>query len=96
MDFYFAKNCWYTSLVCNCKGSFANFVDWLAFMLGRGTDAEKECVVMVVWQLWNNRNNVLWKGKIISSEYFMQLGTDFFLASWSAAQKDRLNDQFSP
>lgn len=49
VDCYFARNCWCTSHVCYYRGSLNKFGDWLMFMLNRWSDAEKECVAMVLW-----------------------------------------------
>lgn len=61
-----------------------SFVDWLSFVLSKGLDEKKECIALVIWQIWNNRNSILWKGKGMPAAMLSQLGLSY-LQSWKLA-----------
>ena len=43
----FDRNCWYSSIVSYCRGSFVDFNDWLLFVLSNST-TNKKYIVMII------------------------------------------------
>ncbi|XVF50659.1 hypothetical protein PTKIN_Ptkin04bG0119700 [Pterospermum kingtungense] len=81
----FAKSCWYASPVGYCRGAINNFNDWLEKNLSRGSNDDHASVVMVIWQIWRNRNDVVWKGRRGSASHLVHAGLNF-LQQWVMAQ----------
>lgn len=56
-------------------------------MLSKGCTEDRQYVAMVVWHVWNNRNDVLWKDKRLFIPILVKSGLDY-LERWTAAQED--------
>lgn len=55
----FARNCWYHLGLGYFRGAMNDFDEWLAFVLKHGDVSSRGKVVVVLWQIWKQRNNVL-------------------------------------
>ena len=89
VDFFFARNCWYSSIVGYCRGSSVGFADCLLFVLSKNYATNKEYIAMIIWQLWNNRNSIIWKGRGVPLASLVQAGM-LFLERWTISQNSNM------
>ncbi|KAM6545503.1 hypothetical protein CsatB_026239 [Cannabis sativa] len=85
----FAVSCWHRSAISFKPASTNEFKEWFIDATGNLHTTFSAEVLMVAWQIWNARNDVLWKGRVKSAASVV-LEARSYLNQWLCAQKNRM------
>ncbi|KAM6547177.1 hypothetical protein CsatB_018853 [Cannabis sativa] len=66
----------------------SSFRDWFTAVTNSSTSNSTTEVLMIAWQIWSSRNDVLWKGRIKTAANVV-LEAKSYLNQWLHAQKNR-------
>ncbi|XP_043813716.1 uncharacterized protein LOC122723877 [Manihot esculenta] len=78
-------NCWLSSPLGWPAPSASSLNEWFSLAFSSASVENASLMLMILWALWQNRNNVVWKGQgqTASGVFFMALN---FLQQWKAAR----------
>ncbi|XP_043806632.1 uncharacterized protein LOC122721785 [Manihot esculenta] len=81
----FARSCWLSSPLGWPAPSASSLNEWFSLAFSSASVENASLMLMILWALWQNRNNVVWKGQgqTASGVFFMALN---FLQQWKAAR----------
>ncbi|XP_021629642.1 uncharacterized protein LOC110627603 [Manihot esculenta] len=81
----FARSCWLSSPLGWPAPSASSLNEWFSLAFSYASVENASLMLMILWALWQNRNNVVWKGQgqTASGVFFMALN---FLQQWKAAR----------
>ncbi|XP_043810323.1 uncharacterized protein LOC122723137 [Manihot esculenta] len=81
----FARSCWLSSPLGWPAPSTSSLNEWFSLAFSSASVENASLMLMILWALWQNRNNVIWKGQgqTASGVFFMALN---FLQQWKAAR----------
>uniref|UniRef100_A0A803QE18 Reverse transcriptase n=1 Tax=Cannabis sativa TaxID=3483 RepID=A0A803QE18_CANSA len=85
----FALSCWHIYVISIKPVSNEDFKDWFVDVTGSLKATCSTEVLMVAWQIWNARNDVLWKGRVKSAANVV-LEARSYINQWLCAQKNRM------
>uniref|UniRef100_A0A803PR88 Reverse transcriptase domain-containing protein n=1 Tax=Cannabis sativa TaxID=3483 RepID=A0A803PR88_CANSA len=57
----FAHSCWHRSAISSGTGTQTGFKHWFINVTNGGKEYKAAEVLMIAWQIWNARNDILWK-----------------------------------
>uniref|UniRef100_A0A803PL05 Reverse transcriptase domain-containing protein n=1 Tax=Cannabis sativa TaxID=3483 RepID=A0A803PL05_CANSA len=84
----FANSCWNRSAIDITPTTTATFRDWYDSVTRSSTSSLSADVLMIAWQIWSVRNDVLWNGKVKTAANIV-LEAKSYLNQWLYAQKNR-------
>uniref|UniRef100_A0A803PVR0 Reverse transcriptase domain-containing protein n=1 Tax=Cannabis sativa TaxID=3483 RepID=A0A803PVR0_CANSA len=96
----FAHSCWHRSAISSGTAIQTDFKHWFVNVTNGGKDYKAAEVLMIAWQIWNARNDILWKQKTNSAASVVLMARSH-LNQWQCAQQKRFdpildyNDQVS-
>ncbi|XP_043813396.1 uncharacterized protein LOC122723815 [Manihot esculenta] len=81
----FARSCWLSSPLGWPAPSASSLNEWFSLAFSSTSVENASLMLMILWALWQNRNNVVWKGQgqTASGVFCMALN---FLQQWKAAR----------
>ncbi|XP_043813395.1 uncharacterized protein LOC122723814 [Manihot esculenta] len=81
----FARSCWLSSPLGWPTPFASSLNEWFSLAFSSASVENASLMLMSLWALWQNRNNVVWKGQgqTASGVFFMALN---FLQQWKAAR----------
>ncbi|KAK9083030.1 hypothetical protein Scep_029501 [Stephania cephalantha] len=82
--------CWAEARVEALSGDQGSFVDWLGGLFKQSTKNKMEVVAMIAWNIWNNRNSIVWKNQA-KFPYQVVNYAKSHLQAWKQARNRRLS-----
>lgn len=88
----FATACWNRLGFMKYIGQPTSLQQWLQAIMQHCSKEEVQKVVMVIWAVWKNRNNVIWNQKGMEPSDVL-VSTNLFFNQWKSAQ-DKTFDNY--
>ncbi|XP_021616621.1 uncharacterized protein LOC110617931 [Manihot esculenta] len=85
IQYPFVRRCWLSSPLGWHAPSASSLNEWFYLAFSSASVENASLMLMILWALWQNRNNVVWKGhgQTASGVFFMTLN---FLQQWKEAR----------
>ena len=70
-----ATHCWILSFlnINGCNGR--SYLEWFSIFFASHNADDCSLMAMIGWMLWNNRNDIVWRGKGNSARFLVNLAS---------------------
>ncbi|KAM6568466.1 hypothetical protein CsatB_016451 [Cannabis sativa] len=90
IECHFARSCWNRSAINSSSSAVSDFRGWFIMVTAARNSSSAAEVLMIAWQIWSARNDILWNQKTVSAASVV-LSARSNLNQWLCAQQKRMD-----